>query len=1266
MYLASLTMMISSSSATTPRQLSVNPAQVYASMSPPPLERNSRSTRDASLARLPPEARRAFGDRELAQLYGKTLLQVTGVATHDSELMVEDIPPHSAFGQWWAQLGRAFQSQEMVEWMQYVGANPETVKITAASGEITYQLKLNVARAPLQTRGPDDKGWSTVSGPVMEAAQVIAGGSIKAFKPPLSQNSHRAPLWLVQRFYREQAPVSPDQARQRAAELERNKAFPELDMLHFSGVHAQRSEGELERQKAILGNLQDQRYVAGELNHLGSLLQAGSISNEEITHYLDENFLDTHPDSAYRQQRALGTKVSLKAFIEDNGWDLPSTQEQVQNLEAALLNPVAKGPVNGNYGGALAWQEPLDPDSQRLLREPLSRGRIGDIDFSAFKNALEYLMHGTTFTPDEPGAQRRLETLIQSPKGQALGRAIQAVFEARSVKGSVNDWLLAALSLDQNASPSPALAGTWVAGFDLAREQHWGKPASTIAQHFVDHLHTTGRASSTEAAVLQAHLLLAPRAPALLVKEIPGQLLYGSHGWVSFTTAVARIEDEAPGSTATMTYGQVMTLAEIAPISAQQRHVEYAAQQAALKVWGVANGIVAAVLTDNDMSKVRKAYSAQIAESKQASLAQQTPMPSLKAMALEQLKRALPDIDPALLEEKCLALDSPHRDFPGPYSILDLYLAGKLFNPPERQDPTSHSGGLLGASPQLKPKAPHTWVSSSNAVSVSAVLEKTRTLAPMLEVFSEAFAQYCERMENSVATQVKSVISQQPLEVRKNLEYAKLSIVSEHEIDQDNFGQVTTRRTSNDNCLLVKTERNGHIHTYEINLKQGRISEREDLGNFQPGEQPSNYSHHRKYLAQVTPPGQYTAGLNDEQKAGSSPDSFNSERTAYIANALVKDINIRALEAEAKGMTTFDTEVPFYKKLNEFMLNLIPLRSAIVNFQNGNNGAGLLDLTIDVFGFVLGVGVAAKGAKALQTAASVFSKLGHGAKIIGRAAIGSLNPLNGLDDLGRGVLKAGHGVLSAGRKGIKQLRGTFIQVDPISLAKKPTIAQGTLKLANGVDEVKVFAKFDDTSGNWHAMQLKTQQPYGRPLENFKPDPAPVETLRKKVQTLHEQLGRPAQICYQKSLLVGQADNALPLKTRNTVLGCMNTSGTGSNYTPGYSELMGITPGNTQGVFNPASITESGIINFMDRRAGGGIVHTAYIQKTSDNKLFIYNINQPILDGAMVKATGNVEQSAGALVHSLDNDGLQNWLDTGYDFAFTPNSTLNANVQRLAA
>ncbi|MEG2189611.1 MAG: hypothetical protein RRY08_07235, partial [Christensenella sp.] len=88
--------------------------------------------------------------------------------------------------------------------------------------------------------------------------------------------------------------------------------------------------------------------------------------------------------------------------------------------------------------------------------------------------------------------------------------------------------------------------------------------------------------------------------------------------------------------------------------------------------------------------------------------------------------------------------------------------------------------------------------------------------------------------------------------------------------------------------------------------------------------------------------------------------------------------------------------------------------------------------------------------------------------------------------------------------------------------------------------------------------------------------------------------------------------------------------------------------------------------------GGEFGHTVYVQKTIDNELILFNTNCPDLDVAMIR-NGNPPQIVGGMqVYRLDNGkhkGLQDFLDglngtAGWQFAYTPASTLNANVSRL--
>ncbi|WP_455824731.1 hypothetical protein [Pseudomonas graminis] len=197
-------------------------------------------------------------------------------------------------------------------------------------------------------------------------------------------------------------------------------------------------------------------------------------------------------------------------------------------------------------------------------------------------------------------------------------------------------------------------------------------------------------------------------------------------------------------------------------------------------------------------------------------------------------------------------------------------------------------------------------------------------------------------------------------------------------------------------------------------------------------------------------------------------------------------MDLPAVQRYAKGATTFETEVPTYKTVQEIALNLIPLRSAIKNFSEGNVGDGVADLAFDIFGFAVGLGAAAKGAKALSAGASALSKAGQGLKIVGRAAVGALNPLGGIDDLAKGLVNGARAGASAAYKGVKHLRGSYRSINLLELAKNPDIVEGSYRATNSASDVKALAKFDDETGKWFAYNPNTKNIYGKALEGFNP------------------------------------------------------------------------------------------------------------------------------------------------------------------------------------
>ncbi|PRA27970.1 hypothetical protein CQZ99_12255 [Pseudomonas poae] len=1033
-----------------------------------------------------------MGDQELALEY-RAALQSHSTHGGDGKITVT---PASTFGQWWQQLRNAFQSPEIREWIKEKGINPQSITLNAVSGQISFTLMRHLdPKQVLHTVGQNDTAWAAISEPILQAGKVIAAGhGNTAFAPPTTLLDEPVPWRLIGQFYGEKTDLPKASMLARAKEITATQGFIPLDPATSAGLIKSRSVDALDNQKALLGDIFDRHQIIVELRNLAQDVEKETKDGAPLEDELNKRMVDLSADGTFQASNTGKHKqASLLQLIKDHGWDIPTDHEQLVNLAEALSYQVPKTPANGNLGGALSWPTALDQNSQAQLRADLREGKFGDVALSPFNTVLDYLLNGRAMTPEEKSNPRQLlDTLIDSPRGKALGNAIQAKFETRGIKGSANDWLLTALNLESSSvssdgakSPPPGE----IEGYRLVSAQNIGKSASTILKELSDHLVAKGKASSPEKAAIQARLLLSSQAPEFLVKDIPAPVSIGTHSWVSFVTATARIEAKSPGATAAMTYAQIMLAGDTAPITDDERSVEYVAQDEAIKQWGVANGM-SYPATEEASSKVREAFSAQILELKEAAEADIPEMPTTKDLALEQLKKVFPKMDPALFEKKCIVSKPSSQHFPGPYSILDLYIDGRALQ--GAPDASSYPRQLgrrfvyeitaqkvdIGSG-----NKPATWDSWSNQINIDDVLKTIKDLPRPLEAFEEAFPRFASAVEKTTSAQLKLLISKLPLEDRQNLELGKLTIRREI---KNRRGDLPQRAV--EGALLVETERNGKRMTYEINRLKGTITQRPDKTY---EEHPSPNGLVRRVGKQydvIVPVGSYSPGVADEVK--STPGAFNSfssARTQYIVDAMITDIDLPSIKQYAQGATTFDTEVPLYKTFEKVVLNLIPFRSAIKNFIDGNVGEGIADLAFDIFGFAVGLGPAAKGAKVLAAGASTSAKVARAGKIIGRAAIGALNPVSGIDDVGRGLLNAGRKALGKTYKGFKYLRGSHKNVNLLELAKRPDIAEGSYKPINSTAESKALAQRDEKTKKWYAFDPNTKQPYGKALENFAPE-----------------------------------------------------------------------------------------------------------------------------------------------------------------------------------
>ncbi|WP_321860600.1 hypothetical protein [Pseudomonas paraveronii] len=1061
----------------------------------------------------PGNSPRARGDSELAQNYGKTLLGFSGVPAHDNAIMV-DIPPDSTFGQWWNLLGDAARSPEFLDWRRQVRALPSSIKIVPQSGQVTYRVTPDVSpNTPLQLRASDDKHWSAVRGPLMDAGGIISDRN-RPFPLPLSGSTNRAPAWLVGQFYQEPTRIAPSDFQQRAAELERDKTFAPLDPAVFPGLQEKRSEDALKQQQTLLGNINNRHQAAVLLKHLGTVLASGALELSQVPAYLRETTFELNPHSSYEQDRGAqdGGLVSLADFLEYHGFEKPRTAQEVENLKLFLLAPTPRSPAHGNYGGALSWPQPIGTDTQRQLLAFLQHGNVGDLNLGSNRNVLEALMQGVAVEAHELRNPRQLlDRIIQSPKGQALGAAIQAKFNTLSVKGSVNDWLMAALNLNYTDAFTQAnLPQKHISGFDLAGQQLKGKPLSETAQRVADHLYyITKEASSPEKALIQANLKLASKAPELLVKDIPATVTHGSPAHVSFSTAVARIEAETPGRASTMSYGEVMLYADIAPVSQAQRQIEYVAQHEALKEWGLTNRIVTSVTSPADMQTITDAFNQQAGELRAASEAQRTPVPaSRKELALAELRKALGD--DVHLELKCIVLGTYDKDRPGPYSILDLYMENMLHNPPKvpyhpaRRDNRPRPNQWV-IEPYTPPRrGPGRSAANTPNFTLEEVLSKTQNLKNISREFVSEFKRFGQALDSSVATQVKHLIAQLPLEDRQNIEYGGLSIFKEFHGERQASGIVRVPAAEG-NPVLLKVMRDGVAHAYELNVQKNTLTKRRDLGDFQPGYQPGPHIEDGKPRDNRTPYTDMvpvTLSIRDESSAverqqllqektdtGGPLNSFASPRSAAIGATVAKVSSVwGALEAEARGVTTVESEVPFYRKLSTFLLDLIPFRSAINNFIDGNIGEGIVDLSLDIFGVLTaGTATVGKAAKIATSTLSAGGKVLRTAKTLGLGAISLVNPLDGATDLlrvtGRGLASAGKRVITDTIQDLRKLRGTHTRYDLVAASKQyDAAAMGTFKTSG--ETLQGSAVLQD--GKWYAFDTVTQRPFGKVLDDFQP------------------------------------------------------------------------------------------------------------------------------------------------------------------------------------
>lgn len=806
--------------------------------------------------------------------------------------------------------------------------------------------------------------------------------------------------------------------------------------------------------------------------------EASVASASELTRALAShlNTLTLHvcEDSSYAPLLSATRMTSLQSFMNATGIKTPRTRAELVSLYTTTVKRSQVHPL-GNFSGALCWPIPMSQQDQRTICALLGSDISGlpGLPFAdTAKGALGYLLSGSPVSEvDLKSPTVAIEKLLGSAKAQALGLAIQTKLNGIPTDTSLNDYLLTAihLGLDPESLQSPSR--NKVAGFDLDAPQHWGQPATAVIDALARHLTEKGRATA-QTANLAARLLLAKRAPEYLVKDIPSSVPYGSVLWTQLAIAVAKLEADSPGRVLSMSYAEVLA-------SAQNMRTNPHAQRDALLDWAVVNGLRTAadgVPTSAEIERIRNAFNGQLNALITTSTLQQTAIPNRRAMALAQLKQAFPEVEESVFEAATLqkVLIKPGRPgaYPGMRSMLDIVMEGETLGPQDH------------------------WWSLDKRIPVQAFCDAyTAGKLGVADTFKSAYENATHAHAEGHKGMVQHLIAKLPLEDRKNLEYGKLEFFHTNDYQLAMDLSTPAALKTRGHTLEVKTTRDGHVDLYVINTQKGTVEKINYLRRYRTAPYTAEKLTTRNASVEsrtvLYEPYKDARSRQSEEQSNNCavPPRFNSPRSAYIADVFVKSLALdnADLLKQARGVTSYDQDAARNSAIGEFFLNLIPLRSAIVNFTNGNIGDGLFDLSLDVIGLVtLGAGKAAQAGKALGKGIAGLSQLTKAARFIGATAIEAINPLSGVGDLlsggGRLAINGSRYVTAQARRQLHQLKGTTGSYDLLKAASKhyDEAATGAFTLAG--DTVKGGAVL--CKGKWYSFDADKLRPYGSPLEDF--------------------------------------------------------------------------------------------------------------------------------------------------------------------------------------
>lgn len=1036
---------------------------------------------------LPETAPAAAGERRLLQLYISGIRQA--VEKKSSAGMLHDIPQETAFGGWWQALYNASHSPMFLAWAKAL--NIDTTQPITVDGEtLTVVINGESTRLQLKDQAPQ---WQAALAPVMAAMKAFYPSAVDLPTSPTS-----APLIIVARFHGEVLlPHYSAQTLERATQLEHNQAFDTLKPGETYVRLEYQSPQLLQQQKNDLGDSINQFNLLKHLQHYRG----------EDVNYLLNGFMPIHPDSTYGQSSDQ-PEATLADVLAAGGWQVPQNPQQMYNLIRALAAPALPAPPYGNYGGALAWPQPLSIEDQAELFRIIAENKppLPGLDPDSALGTTDVLgalvknVPRSVLNTGDPHAV--MQWILNSSVGRQLGAQLKARLGEVAANMSPEEVLLTALGVTLDAaslSDPKEPAEQYVAGFDLAAPQFYRQPVSVIKQQLIKHLVDTNK-TTPEAAPIAAMLLLSRKAPELQVKGVPPYVTFNSFASLSLKSAVARIEATSPGASAQMTFTEVVEFDAIDPVREEDQLIQDQTQLPAIIQWGRGHGLLGpqGPYTEQQISATRQAISDQQNELVEAIEVLATPAPTQRSVALARLKQEFGEgID---YEEKTIRSSSvasgAHTLSPalsvepkGSYSLLDFYLAKK-----------NRSYG---------------WVSTNPRIDAD-VFKRLRELPDPGQEHKAAFDEYRARLSKAWSTVTRTMIANLAPQDRKNIESGTLTIyrpgVSRRIVERERTKEwkyYPPEPLEERGKLIIKTEHEGKATYYQFDPRHNRLQRHDDWqetfkeGLQEPytvvGEAFDEKTEDAREITRVVPESDEEARQQQARPdSKSTSNAFSSSRSQYLGKKLADEIiegyHLDDVRESTLAVTTFDEEKAQAHADFQRIIGFFPGVSMIRNLVNGDYVAAAGDIIFDVVMTATTAGIGRAGGGALKGVAKDTVQAAAKSSITPVRKMFGQSLLMGFADGAKTGAKAGSKLLTdavrrvrtgfSGKTTQSGVRLTPQQANVVS--QRSDLFEGTAKAAGAGGYYPTIAKFDSGSGRWFAYNPATNKSFGRPLADFKP------------------------------------------------------------------------------------------------------------------------------------------------------------------------------------